>query len=121
MARLPIKLASGQIQQTGVREGSIESDEDMEDEVDTHPLKLPKPTKRDFAGARFGRASVADVIRIESRPERIQSAKEQIAAVCQDILSEPENGVSNPPQVNNTSIDLLSLVRPSSTTSSFRQ
>ena len=96
VSRLPIKLPSGQIQQTGVREGSAQSDEDMQEEVDSLPQKYAKPTKRDFAGARFGRASVADVIRIASRPDRIQSAKEQIAGICQDIMSEPENGVSSP-------------------------
>jgi nucleolar complex protein 3 len=95
VSRLPIKLPSGQIQQTGVREGSARSDEDMEEEADALPQKHTKPTKRDFAGARFGRASVADIIRIGSRPDRIQSAKEQIAGICQDIMSEPENGVSN--------------------------
>jgi nucleolar complex protein 3 len=95
VSRLPIKLPSGQIQQTGVREGSAQSDEDMEEDADTLSQNHAKPIKRDFAGTRFGRASVADVIRIASRPDRIQSAKEQIAGICQDIMSEPENGVSN--------------------------
>ncbi|KIM29127.1 hypothetical protein M408DRAFT_16105 [Serendipita vermifera MAFF 305830] len=93
VARLPIKLASGQIQHTGVREGSAETEEDIEDDVELPSVKPPKPTKRDFSGPRFGRASVADIIRIESRAERIKSAKEQIAGICQDILSEPENGL----------------------------
>jgi nucleolar complex protein 3 len=95
VSRLPIKLPSGQIQQTGVREGSVQTDEDMVGAKDAYPQKHPKPAKRDFSGAGFGRASVADVVRIGSRLERIQSAKEQIAGICQDILSEPENGVGD--------------------------
>jgi len=92
--RLPIKLPSGQIQQTGVRQGSTESSDDGE-EPDPPPQKPLKQNKRYFAGTMFGKASVGDVIRIQPRPERIQSAKEQIAEICQEIMSEPEKGVSD--------------------------
>lgn len=90
--RLPIKLPGGQVQQTGVREGSVESDEEMEDTP--QPSQAYEPPKRDVAGARFGRAAIVDIVRIKSREERLKAAKEQIAGICQDILSEPELGVS---------------------------
>jgi nucleolar complex protein 3 len=87
--RLPIKLPGGQVQQTGVREGSVESDEESD-----NTLQHAEPPRRNVAGARFGRAAVADILRIKSRVGRLQAAKEQIAGICQEILSEPEQSVS---------------------------
>lgn len=93
--KLPIKLPNGKIQQTGQREGIIGSDHsDTSSESDSQPRKRVRPPKRDINGPRFGRAAVADVISIQSRKDRIEAAKEQIASICQDILSEPEHGVS---------------------------
>ncbi|CAG7846656.1 SubName: Full=Related to NOC3 protein, required for maturation and intranuclear transport of pre-ribosomes {ECO:0000313/EMBL:CCA77808.1} [Serendipita indica DSM 11827] len=89
--RLPIKLPGGQIQQTGVREGSVVSSGEEEEEEPLRPIE--SSTKRNFTGARFGRASVADVVSIRSGRERGQAAREQIAGICQDILSEPENSL----------------------------
>jgi nucleolar complex protein 3 len=44
-------------------------------------------------GARYGRPAVVDVVGIESREERIRSAKEQIASVCNGIIADPDNSV----------------------------
>lgn len=90
--RLPIKLPGGQVQQTGVREASVESDEESNDA--SQHAELQEVPRRNVAGARFGRAAVADIIRIKSRVDRLQAAKEQIAGICQEILSEPEQSVS---------------------------
>ena len=91
--RLPIKLPGGHIQQTGEREGSLASSVEEEEEPSRPAESKPK---RNFTGARFGRASVADVVSIRSGRERAQAAREQIAGISQDILSEPENSVCPP-------------------------
>lgn len=92
--RLPIKLPSGQIEQTGVREGSMKSSEDEdEDEDEERAPMLQEMPRSDVAGARFGRKAVGDVVAIKNRSHRIQAAKEQIAGICQEILSEPEASV----------------------------
>jgi nucleolar complex protein 3 len=93
IARLPIKLASGQIQQTGIREGSIELSSEEEEEEPHRVKQIPKPPRSNIAGPRFGRAALTDIIQIKSREERLTVAKDQIAGICQDILAEPENGV----------------------------
>jgi nucleolar complex protein 3 len=90
--RLPIKLPGGQVQQTGVREGSVESDEESDNTL--QHAEMQESPRRNVAGARFGRAAVADILRIKSRAGRLQAAKEQIAGICQEILSEPEQSVS---------------------------
>ena len=96
ISRLPIKLANGQIERTGEREGSVEtptlSDSSEGEEEEERALSQPR---NDVAtGARFGRPAVADILTTKSRKLRVQSAKEQIAGICQDIIAEPENGVS---------------------------
>lgn len=97
--RLPIKLANGQIEKTGEREGSVEtptaSDSSGGEEEEERPL--PQPRNDVATGARFGRPAVADILTTKSRKLRVQAAKEQIAGICQDIIAEPENGVSKAP------------------------
>lgn len=95
--RLPIKLADGRIQKSGskvvLNESSLDTDEESADE---NIESGPSPRFEDVStGARFGRAAVVDVIGLKSRKERIQSAKEQIAGICQEILGDPENSVSS--------------------------
>jgi nucleolar complex protein 3 len=97
--RLPIKLANGQIEKTGERVGSVEaptaSGSSEGEEEEERPL--PEPRNDVATGARFGRPAVADVLTTKSRKCRVQAAKEQIAGICQDIITEPENGVSQVP------------------------
>lgn len=99
ISRLPIKLANGRVEMTGEREGSVEtptaSDSSEGEEEEERPP--PQPRNDVTTGARFGRAAVADILTTKSRRLRIQAAKEQIAGICQDIIAEPENGVSYPP------------------------
>lgn len=99
--RLPIKLADGRIQKTGKKSmpapDAEESEDDSEEEkVDTEQLERHgRQRVEDVAtGARFGRPAVVDVIANKSRKARIQGAKDQIASICQEIVSEPENSAS---------------------------
>ncbi|EIN07402.1 NOC3p-domain-containing protein [Punctularia strigosozonata HHB-11173 SS5] len=93
--RLPIKLADGRIAQGGTRviPGTVSSDESEEESEEEEPAQL-EPRREDVStGARFGRPAVVDVILQPSRKARIQGAKEQIAALCQEILADPENSL----------------------------
>lgn len=96
--RLPIKLADGRIQKHGeqivIREKEVEESEDEEEE----PTPAKSWSKREdiSTGARFGRASVTDVLQTKSRKARVQAAKEQIAGICQEIIGDPEDSVSKP-------------------------
>lgn len=93
--RLPIKLANGTIQGRGsklmrkskVSSSSEDSDEGTEEEI---PQRIVEDVS---TGARFGRPAVLDVIGIKSKAARIESAKDQIAGICQDILADPESSV----------------------------
>jgi nucleolar complex protein 3 len=72
-----------------------QSEEESEEEVPPEQWPEPEPTREDITtGARFGRLSVIDVISHPSRKVRIQNAKEQIANICQEIVTDPENSVS---------------------------
>ncbi|KAJ4495567.1 nucleolar complex-associated protein-domain-containing protein [Lentinula lateritia] len=96
--RLPIKLKDGRIQKTGrsvallpvAVEAQSESDGEM-----TNEMMNEKPIRDDAAtGARFGRLAVIDILGNKSRQVKIQTAKDQIASICQEILSDPENSLS---------------------------
>ncbi|KAJ3710234.1 nucleolar complex-associated protein-domain-containing protein [Lentinula guzmanii] len=82
--RLPIKLKD-------------ESEGDSGDE-----MKNEKRSVRDDAatGARFGRLAIIDILENKSRKARIQIAKDQIASICQKILSDPENSCQQPHILN---------------------
>ncbi|GJJ12218.1 hypothetical protein Clacol_006459 [Clathrus columnatus] len=94
--KLPIKLSDGRIVKTGnhiVPEGN-QSDEDLSDYSDTENSFHASHQVEDVAtGARFGRPAVTAVLDISSAPLRIQTAKEEIAKICQDILADPENSL----------------------------
>lgn len=100
---LPIKLSDGRIQASDkltVAPAQIDDDEDTEGSVKSQsPPEVP-PTVEDVAtGARFGRLAVVDVIGNRSRKARIQGAKDQIASICQEIISDPENSVRLPQSI----------------------
>jgi nucleolar complex protein 3 len=93
--RLPVKLPGGKVKFIGSREGAGHTSDDTSEESDeerkeVHPIK---PVDDVSTGARFGRAAVVDIIGMKDKVTRIAAAKEQIAGICQDILSDPENGV----------------------------
>jgi nucleolar complex protein 3 len=96
--RLPIKLPDGRIQKVDGNEARTETSNDVTDDSEGHSESKQKHNKRiveDIStGARFGRPAVVDVIGNQSRKARIQAAKEEIAQICQDIVADPENGVS---------------------------
>ena len=96
--RLPIKLADGHIRQTGVHFSALQhihSDDANERQQPEEKASQDSRRVEDVStGARFGRAAIVDVVGIQSQKERIQRAKEQIAGICQEILSDPENNVS---------------------------
>ena len=95
ITRLPIKLQNGEVlrskQKILARELEEEANSDTEQSVQEEV-----PVREDVStGARFGRPAVVDVVSQKSRRARIQAAKEQIASICQDIVADPENSVSN--------------------------
>ncbi|KAG8927676.1 hypothetical protein FRC02_007929 [Tulasnella sp. 418] len=99
-ARLPIKLPDGTLKHRGhlpARVASSSGSEGDASEIEEDWAK-DDPRKRagveDIAtGARFGRPAVVDVISNKSRKSRIQSAKEQLAGICQEVVADPENGL----------------------------
>lgn len=96
VAGLPIKLANGRVQQTGKVSVGIEDviPEESSSESEQE-YRAPSPPVEDVStAARFGRIAVVEVLTISSRQKRINAAKDQIADICQDIVSDPENGVS---------------------------
>ncbi|CAE6465326.1 unnamed protein product [Rhizoctonia solani] len=94
--RLPIKLGDGRIQSTGTREVQTDSEEGEESEDDENVTvsDTKPPVIEDVAtGARFGRPAVRDIVNQKSRKARIEAAKEQLASICQEIMTEPENSL----------------------------
>lgn len=95
--RLPIKLTDGRVQELGVKStivDSEDSEDDDEEEEESPPVAQSSRKVDDVStGARFGRAAIVDVITRTSRKARIQEAKNQIAGICQDIISDPESSV----------------------------
>jgi nucleolar complex protein 3 len=102
--RLPIKLADGQIRKRGnlPLPPSSEAEDEPEDEdseaerqraEEARTLARANRTEDVATGARFGRAAVRDIVGTSSRKERIQAAKEQLADICQEIITDPENSV----------------------------
>jgi hypothetical protein len=95
--RLPIKLANGKIQETGTKSIASRpppSEKDSDDDSESEPEEMSRKVEDVSTGARFGRPAVVDVLQTKSRKHRVEMAKEQIAGICQDILADPENGVS---------------------------
>ncbi|KAJ3733037.1 nucleolar complex-associated protein-domain-containing protein [Lentinula guzmanii] len=94
--RLPIKLKDGRIQKTGKNISKIPVESSSESEGDSgDEIKNEKRVRDDAAtGARFGRLAIVDILENKSRKARIQIAKDQIASICQEILSDPENSLS---------------------------
>jgi nucleolar complex protein 3 len=95
VARLPIKLPDGSLKPMGQRR--LERTSETPPPTPLLPRRTqPEPVVDDVAtGTRFGRLAVVDVIRIEPREARVHAAKEQLASICQDIVADPENAVSN--------------------------
>ena len=93
--RLPIKLSDGRVKKSEAKVFLHRDDEESAGDTDEEPPEPPEPTRvEDVAtGARFGRAAVVDVVSTKSRKARVQAAKEQIAGICQEIVSDPENSV----------------------------
>ena len=96
ISRLPIKLADGRIQTSASKVYLPQEDRQAtESESEDEEEPVAKPIVEDVStGARFGRPAVLDVIGNKSRKARLQLAKEQIASICQEIISDPENSVS---------------------------
>ncbi|PPQ78071.1 hypothetical protein CVT25_015605 [Psilocybe cyanescens] len=97
--RLPIKLADGKIQQTGVKAVNPNSQLDVlsepeESDSEEEEEETPHQRVEDVStGARFGRPAVVDVLQTNSRKARVEMAKDQIAGICQEIVSDPENSL----------------------------
>lgn len=100
---LPIKLSDGRLQaseKVTTAPALTGDDEDTEGSVRSLSPPAVLPRVEDVAtGARFGRRAVADVIGNSSRKARIHGAKDQIASICQDIITDPENSVRLPSMI----------------------
>ncbi|KAF9069671.1 nucleolar complex-associated protein-domain-containing protein [Rhodocollybia butyracea] len=94
--RLPIKLRDGRIQKTGISLAPFPAESESEGTDDHENLSNEVVPVRDDAttGARFGRLAIVDILQQKSRKGRIQAAKDQIASICQEIVSDPENSLS---------------------------
>ncbi|KAJ4487994.1 nucleolar complex-associated protein-domain-containing protein [Lentinula aciculospora] len=93
--RLPIKLKDGTIQKTGRTNVPLPVETRSETSQSEDEILDDEPVRDDAAtGARFGRLSVIDVLETKSRRARVQIAKDQIASICQAVLSDPENSLS---------------------------
>ncbi|KAG5727683.1 Nucleolar complex protein 3 like protein [Termitomyces sp. T112] len=94
---LPIKLPGGDIRPTGkvTFAPAMDNDEDSsDDDKPTSDLEEQSQKIDDVStGARFGRPAVIDVVSNKSKAARIHAAKEQIAGICQEIVSDPENSL----------------------------
>ncbi|KAI9458484.1 nucleolar complex-associated protein 3 [Russula earlei] len=91
---LPIKLRDGQIKRTGPKLVIQAQSEEKSDDSPSERRLEPEQTREDITtGARFRRLPIIDVISNPSRKLRIQIAKEQIASLCEDIVSDPENSL----------------------------
>ena len=98
MAKIDFNAAMKRARATAFEEEEEEESEEEEPEAPQDSFKVEDVS----TGARFGRPAVVDVIMMKSRKARIQAAKEQIAGICQEIVSDPENSVrsiSLPPLV----------------------
>lgn len=95
LPRLPIKMTDGRVKGTGSRTVANNDPSEHEDESDEEVWAEPEMPKVEdvTTGARFGRPAVVDVLRIPARKLRVQTAKEQIASLCQEIIADPENNV----------------------------
>ena len=96
--RLPVKLADGRVVRTGekiLQRTLADSSGEESDEGGESGEQAVRPSRAEdvATGARFGRSAVVAVISTSSRKVRIQSAKEQIAGICQEIIADPENSV----------------------------
>lgn len=93
--RLPIKHSDGRIEESRAKVFLPNEEESSEDEseIESSPVIESSRVEDVSTGARFGRPAVVDVVGNKSRKVRIQTAKEQIAGICQEIVADPENSV----------------------------
>ncbi|KAG6832386.1 hypothetical protein H0H92_002654 [Tricholoma furcatifolium] len=93
---LPIKLPDGNVHSTGKVSfaANPNAEESSDSEGEESEVEAPPPKIDDVStGARFGRPAVVDVVSNKSQVERLRAAKEQIAGICQEIVSDPENSL----------------------------
>ncbi|KAG6911501.1 hypothetical protein DXG01_014575 [Tephrocybe rancida] len=94
---LPIKLPGGAVRPTGkvsFAPTTKVNEESSESEEDNSEIEEPQHRVDDVStGARFGRPAVVDVVSNKSKSARIHGAKEQLAGICQEIVSDPENSL----------------------------
>lgn len=101
VGRLPIKLATGELQkvegkihipsQVKIKRDAqgrpiVEKDSDEESEVNEESAD-DEPAEGAGLGRRWGRAAVADVVSIKNPAERKRAVKEQIASLGAEIVS----------------------------------
>ena len=93
--RLPIKLLDGRIKNIGVKpRGKPKEYSGESDKVEALETSSPEPPEDTTPSRRFGRCSAVDLVATKSRKKRIHAAREHIASICQEIVGDPEDGVS---------------------------
>ena len=106
---LPVKLATGQIARNARSKldtheqdaknrisHAVEEEEESDSDTEAKQKRLAKAArpKANPFGARFGRPAVTSVLEIEDRTERILAAREELATLGREIISEPELGMN---------------------------
>lgn len=93
--RLPIKLLDGRVKNLGAKSrGKPKEYSSESDKEEALEASSPEPPEHSSPSGRLGRRSAVDLVTTKSRKERIHAAREQIASICQEIVGDPEDGVS---------------------------
>lgn len=94
-ARLPVKLRDGTIRQTGNRPAKESESESEASEGESHGEDddVSEPTSTWETPVASGSQRPAIEFGADSRKERIRRAQEELATICQDIVTDPEENV----------------------------
>jgi len=104
-ARLPVKLPNGVVQQvektsdnsiSSKRQVTFAQSEDESVEGEEMPQQSLRPMPRsDPLGPRFGRMGVRSILELDVKQDRLLAARQELAALSNDIMADPENSVCN--------------------------
>ncbi|KAG9001125.1 hypothetical protein FRB94_004923 [Tulasnella sp. JGI-2019a] len=88
-ARLPVKLLDGTVKHRGHRPAEIAEPESSEEESDDSDEETEQ------AAGPSGSQARVEAIPADSRKARVRSAQEEIAVICQEIVTDPENNLNS--------------------------
>ncbi|KAG8873526.1 hypothetical protein FRB97_006655 [Tulasnella sp. 331] len=96
--RLPVKLLDGTVKQRGHRpvEAPVASSNEDESDERGEGSKTDEDVTDMEAGPSGSRApSLVEATTANSRKDRVRKAQEEIALICQDIVTDPENNLNS--------------------------